>query len=179
MSLNSTLQTTRVHIELFSKINTRKSSVVNAITNLNRKTKLFVTDSQAFYKVKGDIPNHILITSFSTLFTRQKIAIYESVKGIYAINTLNDREKTLITKGYTPSLGISTSKDLEKHSLIVRCGEYIMNRVATISQIEKATKLNISIVSSGMLITFSNGIFHRTLELLKILESENLLQLCD
>ncbi|MGL6107189.1 [FeFe] hydrogenase H-cluster maturation GTPase HydF [Romboutsia sp.] len=183
---------------------TKEDSLKETIANLNKKPKLVITDSQAFYKVKEDTPDDILLTSFSILFARQKGDLNELVKGAYAINNLKDGDKILVAEGCTHhrqdddigtfkipkwitektgkkltfdfTSGITMGKNLEQYALIVHCGACMMNRAAMMARIEKAKELNIPIVNYGILIAYLNGILDRTLDPLKILESEKLLQ---
>lgn len=186
---------------------TKEDSLIETITNLNKKPKLVITDSQAFHKVKKDTPEDILLTSFSILFARQKGNLDELVKGAYAINNLKDGDKILVAEGCTHhrqdddigtfkipkwirektqkeltfdfTSGVTMGKDLEQYSLIVHCGACMMNRAAMIARIEKAKELNIPIVNYGILIAYLNGILNRALKPLEILESEKLLQLTE
>ena len=51
---------------------TRDTELSQTLKALGKKPKIVVTDSQAFGKVKNDVPEDILLTSFSILFARYK-----------------------------------------------------------------------------------------------------------
>ena len=51
---------------------TRDTELPQTLKSLGKKPKIVVTDSQAFGKVKNDVPEDILLTSFSILFARYK-----------------------------------------------------------------------------------------------------------
>ncbi|MGL5346631.1 MAG: [FeFe] hydrogenase H-cluster maturation GTPase HydF [Peptostreptococcaceae bacterium] len=178
---------------------TKEDTLKETLSNLNKRPKLIITDSQAFHKVKEDTPDDIPLTSFSILFARQKGDLDELVKGAYSIDNLKDGDKILIAEGCThhrqpddigtfkiPQLlerrnqkklifdftsGITLKENLEQYSLIVHCGACMMNRSAMISRIEKAKQLDIPIVNYGVLMAYTNGILDRTLEPFKLLET--------
>ncbi|MGL5313899.1 MAG: [FeFe] hydrogenase H-cluster maturation GTPase HydF [Peptostreptococcaceae bacterium] len=178
---------------------TKEDSLKETLSNLNKKPKMVITDSQAFHKVKEDTPDDILLTSFSILFARQKGDLEELIKGAHAIDNLRDGDKILVAEGCThhrqpddigtfkiPRMiekrskkeltfdftsGITMGKNLEQYALIVHCGACMMNRPAMISRIEKAKELNIPIVNYGVLMAYVNGILDRTLEPFKLTES--------
>ena len=178
---------------------TKEDSLKETLSNLNKRPKLIITDSQAFHKVKEDTPNDILLTSFSILFARQKGDINELIKGAYAIDKLKDGDKILIAEGCThhrqpddigtfkiPRMlerrskknlifdftsGITLKDNLEQYALIVHCGACMMNRAAMMSRIEKAKEVNIPIVNYGVLMAYANGILDRTLEPFNLLET--------
>ena len=67
----------------------------------NVKPKLVVTDSQVFRKVKNIVPENIYLTSFSILMARYKGFLDTAVKGVRAIDNLQDGSKILISEGCT------------------------------------------------------------------------------
>lgn len=180
---------------------TKEDSLKDTLSNLNKKPKIIITDSQAFHKVKKDTPDDILLTSFSILFARQKGDLDELIRGAYAIDNLKDGDKVLISEGCThhrqpddigtfkiPRMlenrskknltfdftsGVTMGTNLEQYALIVHCGACMMNRAAMMSRIDKAKELNIPIVNYGVLMAYANGILDRTLEPFRLLETTN------
>ena len=60
------------------------------LDNLKTKPKLVVTDSQAFGKVSKTVPEDIMLTSFSILLARHKGFLESAVKGVKAIESLEN-----------------------------------------------------------------------------------------
>ena len=71
------------------------------LENLKTPPALVVTDSQAFGKVSKIVPNNIKLTSFSILLARHKGFLKSAVKGVWAIETLEDGDTVLISEGCT------------------------------------------------------------------------------
>ena len=59
----------------------RETELAETLKRLGRKPSLVVTDSQAFGKVAKDVPEDILLTSFSILFARFKGGLEEEIRG--------------------------------------------------------------------------------------------------
>lgn len=164
----------------------------HTLDNLKVKPKLVITDSQAFLKVSADVPNDILLTSFSILFARQKGDLEELVKGAKAIEQLKSGDTILISEGCTHhrqsddigtvkiprwlrqytgkefnfvySSGYSFPNDMDDVKLIIHCGACMLNKAEMNSRIEYAKNSNIPIVNYGVLISYVQGIFTRALK---------------
>lgn len=65
------------------------------------KPAMVVTDSQAFARVSRDTPPDITLTSFSILFARYKGDLETSVRGVAALDSIQDGDKILIAEGCT------------------------------------------------------------------------------
>ena len=65
------------------------------LDNLKTKPKLVVTDSQAFGKVSKTVPEDIMLTSFSILLARHKGFLESAVKGVKAIESLENGDTVL------------------------------------------------------------------------------------
>jgi len=175
---------------------TKEDSLSQTLSNLSKKPKLVITDSQVFERVDKDTPSDIPLTSFSILFARAKGDLDELIKGANYIDKLKDGDKILVAEGCThhrqdddigtfkiPNMikqrtkkditfdftsGISFSHNLEDYALIVHCGACMMNRSAMLSRIQDAKELNVPIVNYGVLIASVKGILDRTLEPFKL-----------
>ena len=73
----------------------------DTLSKLNIKPALVITDSQAFSKVSADVPDDIMLTSFSILMARYKGDLETNVLGVTALDRLNDGDKVLISEGCT------------------------------------------------------------------------------
>ena len=62
---------------------------------------MVITDSQAFAKVSKDVPETVPLTSFSILFARYKGNLMGALRGVKALETLEDGDKVLISEGCT------------------------------------------------------------------------------
>ena len=171
---------------------TKEYELRETLSNLAKKPKLVITDSQVFLKVAADTPKDILMTSFSILFARQKGDLTEFIRGAKAIDKLKDRDKVLIAEGCTHhrqsddignvkiprwirqrtgkqiefefSAGATFTDDIKKYALIVHCGACMMNRTGMLSRVEDARNQNVPIVNYGILIAYVQGLLPRALE---------------
>lgn len=171
---------------------TKEYELRETLSNLAKKPKLVITDSQVFKKVDDDTPKDILMTSFSILFARQKGDLIEFIKGTKAIESLKDGDKILIAEGCTHhrqsddigsvkiprwirqrtgkqiefefSSGASFTEDIKQYALIVHCGACMLNSTAMLSRIERARYHGVPIVNYGILIAYVQGILSRALE---------------
>ncbi len=171
---------------------TKEYELRETLSNLVRKPKLVITDSQVFLKVAADTPKDILMTSFSILFARQKGDLPEFIKGAKAVDKLKDGDKVLIAEGCTHhkqsddigsvkiprwirqrtgkqlefefSAGATFTEDVKKYALIVHCGACMMNRTGMLSRVESAKYHCVPIVNYGILIAYVQGLLPRALE---------------
>lgn len=175
-----------------SAVVTKEYELKDTLSNLSKRPKIVITDSQVFLKVAADTPKDILMTSFSILFARYKGDLLELVKGAKAIKKLKDGDKVLIAEACTHhrqsddigtvkiprwlrertgknikfefSSGATFTDEIKKYSLIVHCGGCMLNRKGMLRRIEIAKYYNIPIVNYGILIAYVHGILDRALE---------------
>jgi [FeFe] hydrogenase H-cluster maturation GTPase HydF len=171
---------------------TKEYELRETLSNLAKKPKIVITDSQVFLKVAADTPKDILMTSFSILFARQKGDLTEFIRGAKAIDNLQDGDKVLIAEGCTHhrqsddigsvkiprwirqrtgkqidfefSAGTSFTDEVKKYALIVHCGACMMNRTGMLSRVSSAKTLEVPIVNYGILIAYIQGLLTRALE---------------
>ena len=162
------------------------------LENLGKKPKLVITDSQVFSKVSADTPKDILLTSFSILFARYKGDLEETVKGVRALETLEDNDTILISEGCTHhrqcddigrvkiprwvmqhtgkelnfefTSGTEFPYDLSKYKMIIHCGGCTLNEREIKYRIKCAKDQNIPFTNYGILIAYIQGILKRTVE---------------
>ena len=162
------------------------------LENLGKKPKLVITDSQVFAKVSADTPKDILLTSFSILFARYKGDLAETVKGVKALETLEDNDTILISEGCTHhrqcddigrvkiprwimqhtgkqlnfefTSGVEFPYDLSKYKMIIHCGGCTLNEREMKYRIKCAADQNIPITNYGILIAYMQGILQRSVE---------------
>ncbi len=168
----------------------KEHQLKETLENLGKKPKLVVTDSQVFSKVSADTPKDILLTSFSILFARYKGDLKLTVKGVKALETLEDTDTILISEGCThhrqcddigrvkiprwikeytgkkPNLeftsGTEFPYDLSKYKMIIHCGGCTLNEREMKYRVKCAKDQNIPFTNYGILIAYIQGILKRT-----------------
>ena len=159
---------------------------------LSEMPALVVTDSQVFPQVAADLPEDILLTSFSILSIRQKGDLRQMVEGVRRIPDLNPGDRVLIAEACThhpleddigrvkiprwlnhyvggeleieTRPGFSYPDDLDTYKLIVHCGACTLNRREMSRRQEIAASHKVPITNYGVLISFLKGVFPRALK---------------
>ncbi|MBR2992206.1 MAG: [Clostridiales bacterium] len=162
------------------------------LENLKTKPKLVVTDSQAFGKVSKIVPADIKLTSFSILLARHKGFLEAAVRGVKAIETIEDGDTILISEGCThhrqcedigtyklpkwlkeytgknfnieTTSGLSFAEDLSRYKMIIHCGGCMLNDREMMYRTKCASDCGIPMTNYGTAIAYMNGILWRSLE---------------
>ena len=155
---------------------------------------MVITDSQAFDKVSKDVSTDILLTSFSILMARWKGYLETAVKGVTALNRLNDGDRILISEGCTHhrqcddigtvklpnwirnytgkdlqfefSSGTEFPDDLTGYKLVIHCGACMLNEREVRYRMKCAMDQAIPFTNYGIAIAYINGILERSIEML-------------
>lgn len=171
---------------------TQDTELASAIADLKEKPRLVVTDSQAFGKVAPVVPKDIMLTSFSILMARHKGFLKSAVKGVKAIDTLEDGDTVLISEGCThhrqcedigtyklpkwlgeytgkkinieTTSGLSFADDLSKYKMIIHCGACMLNDREMRYRTKCAEDAGIPMTNYGTAIAYMKGILKRSLE---------------
>ena len=171
---------------------TRDTELPQTLKALGKKPKIVVTDSQAFGRVKNDVPEDILLTSFSILFARYKGDLAEQIKAVKAIDNLKDGDYVLISEGcshhrqcddigtvkiprwlkehsgkkinYEFSSGTEFPRDLSKYKAVIHCGGCTLNEKEMKHRIAVAKEQNVPITNYGIFIAYTQGILKRSLQ---------------
>ena len=174
----------------------KETELCHTLKNLGKKPKLVITDSQVFGVVDKIVPKDILLTSFSVLMARYKGFLDTAVKGAYAINSLNDGDKVLISEGCThhkqcndigsvkipnwlksftkKSLIIQNTsggnfpEDLREYKLVIHCGGCMLTEREVQYRMNCAIDQNIPFTNYGTAIAHMNGILKRSVEIFNI-----------
>ena len=156
------------------------------------KPSMVITDSQAFARVSKDTPDDITLTSFSILFARYKGDLETSVRGVAALDSIQDGDKILIAEGCThhrqcddigtfkmPNWirqytgkepvfefisGTEFPDDVSSYKLVVHCGGCMLNEREMKYRIACCCDQNVPITNYGILIAQVTGILRRSLE---------------
>ncbi|MBD5130813.1 MAG: [FeFe] hydrogenase H-cluster maturation GTPase HydF [Ruminococcaceae bacterium] len=157
-----------------------------------KKPRLVITDSQAFGRVSKDVPEDVMLTSFSILFARYKGELEEQVKGAAALSKLKNGGRVLISEGcthhrqcgdigtvklprwieefsgakpeYSFTSGGGFPEELSGFSLIVHCGGCMLNEKEVKRRAEAARAAGVPIVNYGIAIAHMHGILERSLQ---------------
>lgn len=163
------------------------------LERLGTKPAMVITDSQVFAKVSADTPRDIPLTSFSILMARHKGLLDAAVRGVTAVETLQDGDTVLIAEGCThhrqcddigsvkiprwlrnytgKDLNIVTSSgrefpdDLSPYSLIIHCGGCMLNEREVRYRMKCAADQHIPITNYGITIAYMQGILRRSVEI--------------
>ena len=169
------------------------TELTQTLQALQKKPKLVITDSQAFGRVAKDVPEDVLLTSFSILFARYKGELATLVQAVKKLSTLKDEDCILISEGcthhrqcgdigtvkipnwitqfskanpqYAFTSGQEFPNDLEKYALVIHCGGCMLNEKEMKHRIQTATNAQVPIVNYGIAIAYMHGILKRSVEI--------------
>ena len=170
----------------------RETELEKTLEEIGKKPALVITDSQAFGEVSKIVPEDVKLTSFSILFARYKGDLEEEVRGVKALEHLEEGAKILIAEGCThhrqcddigtvkiprwlkqytgkdfdihTSSGNSFPEDLDTYDLVIHCGGCTLNRREMKNRIARVKDAGVPIVNYGIFIAATQGILKRTLE---------------
>ena len=187
------VQTIREALDVDSIVVVAKDKELRAALNkLNQSPKLVVTDSQAIMRVIADVPDDVLLTTFSILMARYKGDLSEYIRGIKRIEELENGDKVLIAEACTHHaqeddigrvkiprwLRLHTKKNIDidvvsghdfpenlsDYKLIIHCGGCTLTRKMMQTRIKQARYMGIPIVNYGVAISYLHGAMPRVLE---------------
>ena len=164
----------------------------DTLSHLGKKPRLVITDSQVFAKVSADTPADIMLTSFSILFARYKGNLPALIKGVTALEQIEDGDKILVSEGCTHhrqcddigsvklprwirqytgkepefvfSSGTEFPTDLSPYKMIVHCGGCMLDEREMKYRLACAKDQNIPMTNYGILIAYIQGILKRSVE---------------
>ena len=170
----------------------KETELKNVLGQFREKPKLVITDSQAFEKVAADTPEDILLTSFSILFARYKGDLAAVVKGVTALDTVEDGDVILISEGCThhrqcddigtvklprwireytgkeirieTTSGTEFPDELTKYKVIIHCGGCMLNEREMKYRLKCAEDQGVPMTNYGIAIAFMKGILKRSVE---------------
>ncbi len=171
----------------------KETELKNALAALEQKPAMVVTDSQAFAQVSADTPEDILLTSFSILMARHKGLLTDAVRGVAALEQLQDNDTVLICEGCTHhrqcddigtvklprwitnytkknvrfafTSGGEFPEDLSPYRLVVHCGGCMLNEREVRYRTACAVDQGVPITNYGTVIAYIHGILKRSLEI--------------
>ena len=171
---------------------TKETELKGTLSSLAKKPKLVITDSQAFSQVSADTPEDILLTSFSILFARYKGNLEQAIRGVTALDKLNDGDVVLISEGCThhrqcddigtvkiprwireytgkeicieTTSGTEFPDDLSRYKLIIHCGGCMLNEREMKYRLSCASDQGVPMTNYGILIAHVKGILKRSVK---------------
>ena len=177
----------------------KETELAQTLDKLGRKPYMVITDSQAFKQVAKDTPEDVLLTSFSILMARWKGFLDTAVKGVTALNDIQDGDKILVAEGCThhrqcddigtvkipkwvreytgknPEFafcsGTEFPEDLSDFSLVIHCGACMLNEREMRYRMKCAMDQKVPFTNYGTAIAYMNGILKRSLGMLPELSS--------
>ncbi len=143
--------------------------------------RLVVTDSQVYREVRGSVPPHIEVTTFSILLAASKGDMKLYTEGLEAVGRLRDGDRVLIAESCAHRVscddigrvkipawmreftgrelrfnfisGLSPlPDDLAGYSLMVQCGGCMVTRTQLRNRIRQAATAGVPVTNYGMLI---------------------------
>ena len=156
-----------------------------------KKPDLVITDSQAFKQVAEEVPQDVMLTSFSILMARHKGFLQVAVDGCHAIDSLKAGDHVLIAEGCThhrqcndigsvkiprwlkahvgQELVIETCsgrdfpEDLSSYALVIHCGGCMLNEKEVRYRMKCAKAQGVPFTNYGIAIAHMNGILERSI----------------
>ena len=170
----------------------KETGLKNALGQLQKRPKMVITDSQAFEKAAADTPEDILLTSFSILFARYKGNLKTVVKGVTALDKLQDGDTILISEGCThhrqcddigtvklprwireytgrdiriqTTSGTEFPDDLAEYQMVIHCGGCMLNEREMKYRLKCAEDQGVPMTNYGIAIAYMKGILKRSVE---------------
>ena len=168
----------------------KEREVDSLIRRLNPEPALVITDSQVFKKADASIPDHIPLTSFSTVLARYKGDFENYLKGTPKLSELEDGDRVLILESCTHhvscddigriniprSLSQFSGKKLEfevvagldnipgdirDYAMVIQCGGCMITRKQLLNRLKPAVEAGIPVTNYGMAIAYLHGIYKR------------------
>jgi [FeFe] hydrogenase H-cluster maturation GTPase HydF len=162
------------------------------LKRLHPEPALVITDSQAFKKADASVPDHIPLTSFSTVLARYKGDFENYLKGTPHLSKLKSGDKILILESCTHHVSCDdigrikiprwlsgfSGKRLEyevvagltsvpgqitDYAMVIQCGGCMITRKQLINRLKPAVDAGIPVTNYGMAIAYMHGIYERAI----------------
>lgn len=170
----------------------RETELTDTLAKLSAKPKIVITDSQVFSRVSAEVPENVMLTSFSILMARYKGDLETNVFGVTALDRLKDGDTILISEGCTHhrqcgdigtvklpawinkytgkqlnfefSSGGTFPEELSRYKLIVHCGGCTLSEREMKYRIACAKDADVPITNYGICIAYIHGILKRSVQ---------------
>ncbi|MDO5147603.1 MAG: [FeFe] hydrogenase H-cluster maturation GTPase HydF [Eubacteriales bacterium] len=170
----------------------KETELAATLEQLSTKPKIVITDSQVFEQVAKDVPEDVLLTSFSILMARYKGFLETAVKGVAFMRHLKDGDKVLIAEGCThhrqcddigtvkiprwlrsytkknlefvTCSGQEFPQDLSDYAMVIHCGACMLNEKEVRFRMKSAVRQGVPVTNYGIAIAMMHGILKRGVE---------------
>lgn len=171
----------------------KETELKEALGQFRKKPKIVITDSQVFARAAADTPEDILLTSFSILMAHYKGNLEQAVRGVTALDRLEDGDIVLISEGCThhrqcddigtvkipgwireytggkeirieTTSGTEFPDELAKYKLIIHCGGCMLNEREMKYRLSCAEDQGVPMTNYGIMIAYVKGILKRSVE---------------
>ncbi len=170
----------------------KERELPTTLRSIEKRPALVITDSQVFPQVAADVPQDIMLTSFSILSARQKGELDQLVEAVLAVKNLKTGDRVLVIEScaHHPleddigrvkiprwlnqyaggGLKIETVaggdqfSDYSGYKLVVHCGGCTINRLSFLKRQYLAKEQKVAFTNYGILIAFLKGVFPRALQ---------------
>lgn len=169
----------------------KENELKRTLEELADPPAMVITDSQVFERVAAEVPEEVMLTSFSILMARHKGFLDLAVSGAAKLDALQDGDRVLVCEGCTHHrqcgdigteklpkwLRAYTKKDLSfaftsgggfpddvsDYALVLHCGGCMLTEREVLARMEQAAAQGTSVTNYGTAIAQMNGILKRSL----------------
>jgi len=174
----------------------KETELLAALAMTKDKAKLVITDSQAIEQVNREVPEDILVTTFSILFARYKGELDILLTGVDKLRSLKDGDKVLIAEACSHHVqkddigrvklpkwlreysgkdlvfdtysGHDFPENLEEYAVCVHCGACMINPMEMNRRIVECHRRGVPITNYGMTISLVQGVLDRVIKPLQM-----------
>ena len=171
----------------------REHELEDALRSLAVKPAMVITDSQVFAEVAKSTPENVPLTSFSILMARYKGFLEQAVRGVGAIDRLQDGDTVLIAEGCTHHRqcddigtvkiprwlrehtkkeiqiktvsGTEFPEDVTPYAVVIHCGGCMLNERVVLYRMKCSVDQGVPFTNYGITIAHMKGILKRSIEL--------------
>ena len=171
----------------------KESGLRETLAGMGKKPSMVITDSQVFAQVSKCVGPDIPLTSFSILMARVKWYLETAVKGVEAVERLQDGDRVLVSEGCTHhrqcedigsvkiprwlrdytgkeleielSAGRGFPEDLSPYALVIHCGGCMLQEREVGYRMKCAADQGVPFTNYGITIAYMQGILKRSIEL--------------
>lgn len=172
-----------------------QDSELKEALEMQKRTDLVVTDSQAFKYVASVVPENIYLTSFSMMMARMKGDLRSLIEGADAAKKLHDGSKILMAEACTHNSSHEDigrvkiprllrkytgkelvfeyfvhkdfPKNLSDYDLVIHCGGCMINSRIMNNRIEFCRENGVPITNYGVILALMNGILERASQIFR------------
>jgi [FeFe] hydrogenase H-cluster maturation GTPase HydF len=170
----------------------KEREIDTLLKRLRPEPALVITDSQVFKKADASVPDHIPLTSFSTVLARYKGDFESYLRGTPHLSKLKNGDKILVLESCTHHVSCDdigrikiprwlsgfSGKRLEyevvagltsvpgqitDYAMVIQCGGCMITRKQLINRLKPAVEAGIPVTNYGMAIAYMHGIYERAI----------------